>query len=83
MLAPMTRLLLALVIAPIWVPLVVGLAVDWVLSSFGSPETERFVTKLVILCAAFSWGGTLVLWLPAMRFLGARCLASAFRWSWK
>ena len=77
--APMTRLFLALVIAPLWVPLLAGLAADWLLSSLlGGPDRAHFVSRLVILCAAFSWGGTLVLWLPAMRFLGARGFASAW-----
>jgi hypothetical protein len=79
MFAPVTRLILALIIAPLWVPLMVGLAADWLLSSLlGGPALEHFVTRLVILCATFSWGGTLMLWLPAMRFLGARGLASVW-----
>jgi hypothetical protein len=78
MFAPMIRLVLALVIAPLWVPLVVGLVTGWLLSSFDSSQTAHFVTRLVILCATFSWGATLVLWLPAMRFLGARGFASAW-----
>ena len=80
MVAPMIRLILALVIAAPWVPLLVGLAAEWLLSSLlGGPERAHFVSRLVILCAAFSWGGTLLLWLPTMRFLGARGFASAWR----
>jgi hypothetical protein len=78
MLAAMVRLVLALVIAPLWVPMLVGSATNWLLSSFASSETAHFVTRLVILCAISSWCATLVLWLPTMRFLGARRLASAW-----
>jgi len=78
MLAPMNRLVLALVIAPLWVPLFVGSAAYWLLSSLDPKGVDGFVIRLMILSAGFSWGATLVLWLPAMRFLARRRLASAW-----
>jgi hypothetical protein len=72
----MSRHGLAFLVAPLWVPTLVGLYCHLLL--FSRPGQEELVAIAVVLSAVLGYGATLVFGGPAFAFMRARRLTSAW-----